>query len=353
MNRIIPTISDSSNTSWNFKNILKVAAIAGLLLTVGGIAIPLIQGANALTPQQNSLVKWKNPVDWPCSTIATAPASHDDRFSGNVQKPINADVVHLAQIHWSQDAEKDPIMLKSIWESQKAIAEYLLSNPDAAVFAEGYSHTLKTPPYGPNDFTIPQKLDSLPSDLRKFFIQGGAVETLYNLGKIGIIHRSITPKNEAKIFEAIQQEKLKETFDCDEHDSLIYEQREQALIKEVRSFLKHPENRNRKIVIIFGAKHDFSKYFNPKKYLCINTAIASQQKLVRQEIKILLKGLEKIALAIKDSRKHGIHQELPEADRKCFLKTSASIKRTLLSLDMMEELETLKTALSNYDFLQS
>jgi len=353
MNRIIPTISDSSNTSWNFKNILKVAAIAGLLLTVGWIAIPLIQGANALTPQQNSLVKWKNPVDWTCSTIAAAPTNHDDRFSGNVQKPINADVVHLAQVHWSPKAENDPIMLKSIWESQKAIAEYLLANPDAAVFAEGYSHTLKTPPCGPNDNIIPKKLDSLPSNVRKFFIQYGAAQSLYDLGKIEIIHRSITPKNAAKIDEAIQQERLKETSAGDELDSLIYEQREQALIKEVRSFLKHPENRNRKIVIIFGAAHDFSKYFNPKKYLRINTGVALQQKVVRQELKILLKGLENIALAIKDSRKHGIHQELPEADRKYFLKTSASIKRTLLSLDMMEELETVETALSNYDFLQS
>lgn len=199
------------------------------------------------------------------------------QWSDNLQQ-ITADVVHLADNHWIKELENNPEHQEKIWNSQKAVAEYLLSHPEAEVFDESVAQTSENAQFlNPHNFAAAQEIfpDGLPSNLnslnslqRRFFREIGATLALHHLGKIKTLRRAISPERLAEIDAKVEREFARGNRDpySPELKPLMLDARDEALIKEIKAYVRTARNPNRQIIIVYGASHNFAKYFNPRKY---------------------------------------------------------------------------------------
>jgi|GEM_PF-5569082 len=205
---------------------------------------------------------------------SVAKAFYSRRVGSNLVDGMGK-VVFLPQTHWVSGMENNLIEFEKCWYAQLKIAEYLQSNPDDAVFEEGVSETMEEQPYpwGKSIIAfslfpkgiIPSEDDSWTFDQKRFLAENGAAKTLCLLRKIKTVYRSIDPQNQQEIYQQMDKELAKgnSNYYADPLYSLVFTQREAALVEEVRIFLNNPKNKGRKVNMIFGHGHDFSKYFKP------------------------------------------------------------------------------------------
>lgn len=218
-----------------------------------------------------------DPVPNSCAETRFAPSNVD-------LKNIQTNVIHLGQSHWINGLKNDPNATQRIlriWNSQKAIAKYLLANPTAEVFIEGRDKTSENAQLDhPENYEIahelfpngfPSDLDAMNSSQREFFMRVGAAGTLHYFGKIKKLHRAISPERYDEREAAMNREFAKGNRNpySNELKPLVFDQPEEALIEEIKVYLHTAKDTNRQIVIVFGSGHNFAKYFDPKKFQCI------------------------------------------------------------------------------------
>lgn len=181
-------------------------------------------------------------------------------------------VLHIAQRHYSSRYGYEQI--EGVWKSQVKIVKELQKRPEVAVFMESLAETSHNyqgfytelvniifPAGIPN-----QERDWSPLQ-KKFLAERGAPRILHYLGILPTLYRAINPVLSERIDKEIKKgldaglSPLKEPL-----KSLIFDTRDKALAEEVKKFFMIPENKNREVIVIFGAAHDFSRYFPSEKF---------------------------------------------------------------------------------------
>ncbi len=192
---------------------------------------------------------------------------------------INANVTYVGQIHSVPDtgSEDDRV----IWGSQKKIAEYLRENRHKPIFLEGMNST--SPKYMHAEKVeethrlfpeqLPENLDLLTPAQKSHFVRYGAAPIMHQLGIVTDLHPTISAEKDKEIRDKVNSERAKGNFDplSPVLRPLFYDQREQALTEKVREFISVPGNKDREIIIIYGAAHNLGKYFNNNTFQYVKT----------------------------------------------------------------------------------
>jgi len=238
-------------------------------VTFGGAAvIAIVGGIYAYNRRQSSALAALNPMPTNQGTTTRLMQLSTPR------------IVHLAQLHYRSENANNPEEMQCVWASQKAVAQYLLQHPNAIVFRESQTETSEHQNLLhklPQDVASVQRtfqgwnssdLETLNEFQKQCFVILGAALTLHYLGKIHAVHRAISPEKQASISMQIQQEFRR--GNCDVYSQqlapLLFDQREQALVDEVRTFLNTTKIDNPNIVFTYGFGHNFSRYFDPRHF---------------------------------------------------------------------------------------
>jgi len=189
-------------------------------------------------------------------------------------------VLYLKQHHYVPD-RNDAAIINKVAHSQFDVAQEILTKPGALIFPESLTENLNPALYQklkamngsmvgaaetifPNG--MPDNFEELSAVQTEFIAELGASKTLFFLGEVDHVQRSMDPKVSQQIDAEIQQ--LQKQYGPDlevmvEYDPklryLIFEARENELYKEVQETTKKPENAGKPVVVIFGGAHDLGR----------------------------------------------------------------------------------------------
>jgi hypothetical protein len=188
----------------------------------------------------------------------------------------DARVLVFPQLHWTDEPELDERTASCILISQFALATFLQANPDYELFVEASDDYLPEA-YDKlctkdflDDFkeifpkpAFPPSLTELSPDQADKLMRLGAPPLLYFMNTVKRVQGAI-PFAESKALDEAIYARLETTGTATARiDEAGYEiltkQREQAAAKTVKAFLA--ENPKRKVLLVFGASHDFSGHF--------------------------------------------------------------------------------------------
>lgn len=184
-------------------------------------------------------------------------------------------VIFYPQLHQTAAMENDRIAMDMVAFSQWRILKFIASHPDLEVFRESLCDEA---PLNQNQgaenlpnrvarllfrsMTVPSKFEDVTSLQRNFLYEEGGVLTAFYLGLISTVHSTTTSKFcekwDAKmmgpvgprIFARVQKER--------EYDAAV----------RIEKYLDdHPSKR---ALLVFGANHDFSEYFDRSEYCKVN-----------------------------------------------------------------------------------
>lgn len=196
----------------------------------------------------------------------------------------NSRILHFPQMHWRPEFRDNPLAIDQVARSQFDLAHFLVENPEYVVFKEGLFEDIGPKAYADQEKDprslvlvarmifprgIPNKFDELSNLQKEFLAEIGAGLTLFYLGTIKEIHRTITPDESHRIDGAIEK-KASELGGLSssilaqhpEISRLIFHDREMAASQEVKSFLEKKNTDSKaKVLLVFGSAHDFSAYF--------------------------------------------------------------------------------------------
>jgi len=183
-------------------------------------------------------------------------------------------IVHLTQCHWIKECESDQDVRSLVLDSQLKIAEYLISHPNAIIFDEAPMKRVDSSVQGScnEDTAIFDKsgpnLINLPDNLKYTLCKQGAS---HFLGKVNHRHLYRSPQRCAEINQQIKNKlRAGNNLHSAQLRSLVFDQREQELVKGVSQFLGTSKEKNPEIVLIYGANHDFRKYFAGQNFTQID-----------------------------------------------------------------------------------
>lgn len=255
------TVSNSSVLTSICRTIRKDPFLSAL------IAVAAISSVYALSRQSNLRLSHE--------IIPVTPESVDTPMQQSV-----SGIVHLAQCHWHKDYD-GPTSEQQIWHSQKTIAKYLLAHPNAIIFDEGTTETTTSTSHNPSRALKAmfekslKNLDTLDAGLKDDLMQAGSANFLCYMGKVNQVRRAISKERKVEIDSEIQKEHQLGNLNpySDKLKPLLFDQREQELVNEVRQFLHTTTENNPEIVVIYGAGHDFSKYFADQNFTRIDTRL--------------------------------------------------------------------------------
>jgi hypothetical protein len=212
-------------------------------------------------------------------------ATRDDLYRSLAEVPQDAplpaltqikrettELIHLRQCH----AVPDKSNFVDALDSQVKIAVYLKANKDAAIVLEGLTEdytpevrkvTAEMQKYAKSCFPagIPSSSTEMSDSQKQFLYREGAARTMFYLGEIDFIKRSIDPVTSRKIDHEIERYGT-ETYGGSWHqfiktdpilNKLIMGDREKAALSEVNQLISEGKT---KIVLVFGGAHDFSRH---------------------------------------------------------------------------------------------
>lgn len=230
------------------------AAIGTLQMTflLGGVL-----GAAAHVHRQASVVP---PIEIE-ENLAVPSISPAPKLKGNF--------IHIPQRHWVTGIKIKPKSIERIWQSQMRVLDKLLLYPDAAIFQEGWTKKSHDVVFSirqkvQKEFSqgIPKDPESWSQSQKRLFAKYGAARTLYYLGMISEIYPTLTSEMAKEMKKQGDAERIRKAPHCDkERVDRVFVQRERALMHELEDFLSKPENQGRQILIVYGARHNFTKYF--------------------------------------------------------------------------------------------
>lgn len=265
--------SIKAEKSWDFLP-LKAAGLVLVALIAASYFMPGPKSIESLSENTNMLVSSQDSLPRTAVAMEIQGVKQPDQKS---LKPFScADicgkVLHIAQRHYSSRYGDEQI--EGVWKSQVKIVKELQKRPEVAVFMESLAETSHNyqgfytevvniifPAGIPN-----QERDWSPLQ-KKFLAERGAAQTLHYLGILPTLYRAINPVLSKNIDKEIKKGQDAGLSPIEEPlKSLIFDQRDQALVEEVKKFFMIPENKNREVIVIFGAAHDFSGYFPSEKF---------------------------------------------------------------------------------------
>lgn len=183
------------------------------------------------------------------------------------------EVTFFPQIHAFFDYQnRGAAERERITRNQFQMTRFLLENNDS-VFLEGWFHSgidaairewvnkQRAKEYFPQGF--PNSYERLTASQKQFLFTEGGAETLYYLG---LMDRPKPPGTRLEIARAqkAHAEIPRRFFSADYKNWQqieIMDRRELNTIKAIERFLNGFSYDGKKIIIIFGRRHDFSKYF--------------------------------------------------------------------------------------------
>ena len=185
------------------------------------------------------------------------------------------DIVHIPQMHWGEIAQNDPVFAEMVSQSQFEVAQTLLAHPDRAVFMESRFETAdqsdlprrkleieKAKQLFPQG--IPKTYSALTLEQKRFLSTHHAVDTLYLLGEIKVIHKTYSSRSQAEKFDLLLKDVLaglkRGELPNSEQLNFIYKQREQSAVSEIAKWQRN--NPKKKAFIVYGTAHDFDKYYD-------------------------------------------------------------------------------------------
>lgn len=212
---------------------------------------------------------------FPCQA-GRATVRLDEASRLELQFDSDARVLVFPQLHWTDEPELDERTTSCILISQFALATFLQANPDYELFVEASDDYLPEA-YDKlctkdflDDFkeifpklAFPPSLTELSPDQADKLMRLGAPPLLYFMNRVKRVQGAI-PFAESKALDEAVYARLETTGTAtariDEAGyEILTDQREQAAAKRVKAFLA--ENPERKVLLVFGASHDFSGHF--------------------------------------------------------------------------------------------
>jgi len=223
-----------------------------------------------------------------CSWVFQASAPRfPQRTPASPESPCHwdasAQVIYFPQLHWPPHSESvSAELFQPILAAQSALAQIILEHPEFAIFSEGFSADQLASQIDPSDETVaearrlfpnvrtgnarPESFDlgALGFAAGTFLARHGAVGTLFLLGVVKVVHKTLTVDEgnanndavNARIAELPQGTRLAEDPVL---KKLIFSDREAYASQEILHYLKrHP---TQKALLVFGKSHDFAPYF--------------------------------------------------------------------------------------------
>jgi|GEM_PF-2895954 len=211
-----------------------------------------------------------------------SPVASPCRFDASAQ------VVHFPQLHWPPHSDSiSPELLQPILAAQSALAQIILEHPEFEIFSEGLSADQLASQIDPNDETVIEAHKLFPSvhagstpsesfdpgalgfQAGTFLARHGAVNTLFLLGVLPIVHKTLTAEEgdanndavNARIAELPRGTPLAQDPVL---KKLILSDREGYASHEILEFLK--KNPARKALLVFGKTHDFAPDFTSIRF---------------------------------------------------------------------------------------
>ena len=185
------------------------------------------------------------------------------------------EIVHIAQQHSFLSYDREPPELRErTVESQFAQAQYILKNPGAIVFVEGWNHreffsgkhwdnffaerVLAAFPQG-----FPDSLEKLTEAQKSKLYEEGGAETLFYLGLIP------RPLPTGSRFEKMRERQIKSEILLrslspgykEWKQREVLDRREQSAVRVILQTVGSRSYGGQKIILVFGRSHNFSKYF--------------------------------------------------------------------------------------------